>query len=171
MRVITQGKHMMLAKRLAMPLLLVLLAMWASPTLCVAADTSADANAADVESVLVRFGGALASGDFGTVRLLAAPDFALLEEGRTYDRAGTIASARSVLSTGTLTRKSSQFHTRIRGHVAWSHYRVTGQFRGSGSPPVAIDLIESAVLERSGSGWRLVLLATMPYVSTPQAQQ
>jgi hypothetical protein len=161
---------MILANRVPMRLAFVLLAMCASSIPSAAAESKAGTNAADVESVLVRFGAALASGDFDTVRLLTAPDFALLEEGRAYDRAGTIASAISVLSTGTLIRQSSQFHTRIRGNVAWSHYRVTGQFRGSGAP-LALDLIESAVLERTRSGWRLVLVTTMPHVSTPQAQQ
>ena len=151
-------------------LALALLAMCASSVPSAASDSRAGTNAADVESVLVRFGAALASGDFDTVRLLTAPDFALLEEGRVYDRDGTIASATSVLSTGTLIRQSSQFHTRVRGNVAWSHYRVTGQFRGSGAP-LALDLIESVVLEHTGSGWRLVLETSMPHVSTQQGQQ
>src|SRR5271165_132326 len=160
---------MILANRRPARLALVLLVMCASSMPSAASESGAGNNAAEVESVLVRFGAALASGDFDTVRLLTAPDFALLEEGRVYDRAATIASATSVLSTGTLIRHSSQFHTRIRGNVAWSHYRVMGQFRGWGAPLV-LDLIESAVLERTGSGWRLVLVATMPLVSTPGEQ-
>ncbi len=161
---------MILPNGLHVHIALVLLAMWASPIPSAAAQSRAGTDAADVESVLDRFGAALASRDFDAVRLLTAPDFALIEEGRAYDRAGTIESATSVLSTGTLTRQSSQFHTRIRGNVAWSRYRVKGQFRGSGAP-LELDLIESAVLERARSGWRLVLVATMPHVSTPQAQQ
>lgn len=119
------------------------------------------ADTAAVENVLVRFSAALCAGDAATLRHLMAPDFALLEEGRAYDGDGTIASVIAVLSTGALNRVSSQFHTRVRGNVAWSHYRVTGTFRGSGEP-LSLDLLESAVLERTRGGWRVVLMTTMP---------
>jgi ketosteroid isomerase-like protein len=127
-------------------------------------------SAAEVEDVLARFSAALCAGDATTLRLLMAPDFALLEEGRAYDGDGAIASITAVLSTGALSRASSQFHTRIRGNVAWSHYRVTGQFRGSGEP-LPLDLLESAVLERTRSGWRLVLVTTMPQGSGSEKSQ
>ena len=152
------------------PLALGLLAMWTSSWPVAATESRATTDATAVESVLTRFGTALASGDFHTVRFLTSPDFVLLEEGRVYDLAGAIASAASVLSTGTLTRQSSQFHTGISGNAAWSHYRVIGLFRGADTAS-ALDLIESAVLKRTRSGWQLVLMTTMTHVSTPQAQQ
>ena len=125
---------------------------------------------AEVEDVLTRFSAALCAGDATTLRLLMAPDFALLEEGHAYDRDGAIVSVTAVLSTGALSRVSSRFHTRIRGNVAWSHYRVTGQFRGSGQP-LPLDLLESAVLERTQRGWRLVLVTTMPQYSGSETTQ
>jgi ketosteroid isomerase-like protein len=158
---------MITLKRLAVSVALSFLIFCVRPAPATSVESRPSARVSEVESILARFGAALASGDFDTVRSLTVPDFVLLEEGRAYDREGTISSAAAVLSTGTFTRESSQFQTRMRGNVAWSHYRVTGQFRGADGP-VALDLIESAVLERTRSGWRLVLVTTMPRISAPQ---
>jgi len=123
-------------------------------------------SAADVDAVLAGFSAALSSGDTGALRRLMAPDFALLEDGRVYDRDGAIASVTEVLATGALSRVPSHFHTRIRGDFAWSHYQVTGQFRGPGET-LPLNLIESAVLERTKGRWRLLLVTTMPRVPAP----
>jgi ketosteroid isomerase-like protein len=121
---------------------------------------------AEVELVLTRFSAALSAGDADALRLLTTPDFILLEEGRAYDLDGTIASVKAVLSTGTLVRSPYRFHTQVRGDVAWSHYVVTGRFKGS-KDPLKFALLESAVLERTRSGWRLALVTTIPQASAP----
>ncbi len=123
-------------------------------------------SAADVDAVLAGFSAALSSGDTVALRQLMAPDFALLEDGRVYDRDGAIASVTEVLATGALSRVSSHFHTRIRGDFAWSHYQVTGQFRGPGEA-LPLNLIEAAVLQRTKGRWRLLLVTTMPRGPAP----
>jgi len=150
-----------LVHRLSVRIALGFLTLCAFGSLVTGPAKAETAGSAAAEAVIARFSTALSAGDASTLRLLMAPDFALLEEGHAYDRDGTIASVAAVLSSGTLSRLSSQFHTRVRGNVAWSHYRVTGQYRRSGQS-LPLDLLESAVLERTRDGWRLVLVTTMP---------
>ena len=120
-----------------------------------------DPQVAAVEAVLVRFSDALAGGDGKTLRALAAPEVALLEDGRVYDLDETIASVAQVLADGTMLRRIDGLHTRVAGDAAWSRYRVHGVFH-SKELEVPLEFLETAVLERRDGAWRLVLVTTLP---------
>jgi hypothetical protein len=121
---------------------------------------SGGSSEADVEAVLIRFSEALAAADTATLRGLTTPDFTLLDEGRAYDLGSLGAAILPVLERGSLDRVPLDFHTRVRGDAAWSHYRVGGMF-ASATDTTRLDLLESAVLVRD-STWRVALAATLP---------
>jgi Domain of unknown function (DUF4440) len=116
---------------------------------------------AEVEATLTRFSQALATANRDTFGKLVTPEFSLLDEGRVYNLASAIESVQSVLSTGSMIRTPQNFRTTVRGSVAWSHYEVTGEFRGPDGV-IALKLIEAAVLERAPSGWQMALMTTLP---------
>lgn len=154
--------------RAAMALLA--LALFCRPAVAVGAPKpeGVDPQVAAVEAVLDRFSDALASGDGKTLRALAAPELALLEDGRVYDLDETIASVAQALADGTMMRRIDGLHTRVAGDAAWSRYRVHGVFR-SKELEVPLEFLESAVLERRDGAWRLVLLTTLPAAAAAPA--
>jgi hypothetical protein len=118
-----------------------------------------------VEITLEEFSRALATGDSAEIQRLAGPTFVLLEEGREYDLSAMISSIRHALSSGgKLTRRITEFHTEVRGTVAWSHYRINGEFE-SGHVKMSLSLLEASVLERVGDQWRVVQMTTIPAAS------
>src|ERR1700730_18450381 len=117
--------------------------------------------AASVEAAVRFFGTALAHGDDNSLRALAAPEFALVEDGRTYDVNGAIASARQALAAGALTRAEEDFHTTVRGDVAWTRFRTRGRFT-AGAQSTDFVRMESAVAEWTTTGWRIARMTSMP---------
>jgi SnoaL-like domain len=117
---------------------------------------------AAIEKSLSDFSAALAASDTASLRRLAGPTFVLLEEGRTFDFQSMILSIEQVFATGAkMKRVPSDFQTEIRGSVAWSNYRVAGEFENNRGK-VSLSLLEAAVLERDGKQWRIVQMTTMP---------
>jgi hypothetical protein len=112
------------------------------------------------ESTLVRFSDALAAGDSATITGMADADFALLEDGRKYDLASTIGSIREALRGRTMQRATRDFDVAQRGDVAWATYNVRGLLRG-GRNPVTFNRIESAVLVRDSTRWRVTLMTSI----------
>ena len=87
-------------------------------------------NVTAIEKSLNDFSVALATADTISLKRLTGPTFVLLEEGRTYDFQAMILLIEQVLAAGAkMKRLPSNFHTEIRGSVAWSNYRVIGEFR------------------------------------------
>jgi hypothetical protein len=126
-----------------------------------ACGTGSNPELAGVDHLVFRLSDALATGDSAGLSHLAAPGFVLLEDGVAYDLGSAVASSRSVLATGTLVRTVEDLHSRVRGKVAWSRYRVRGQFRGAAGV-VPIDLLETVLMERGDAEWRVVLMTSMP---------
>lgn len=118
---------------------------------------------AAVDSTLVKFSRAVARGDTTVLRALTTADFVLLDEGREYDRAAFFASIPPVLALGTMVRTPVELRTRMRGDVAWSRYRVTGEYK-TADMTMILTLLESAVLERDGGGWRIAQMSTLASV-------
>ncbi len=119
-------------------------------------------NEVAIEKALTDFSVALATNDTVTLKQLTGPTFVLLEEGRTFDFHAMISSIQQVFATGAkMNRLPSHFHTEIRGSVAWSNYRVTGEFE-SNQGNILLSLLEAAVLEKVGDRWRIVQLTTIP---------
>jgi hypothetical protein len=81
---------------------------------------------AEVETTVVRFSDALALGDSDALRSLVSPDFVLQEDGVTYDLATSVAAIRDALRDGAVSRRASQFRTRVMREVAWTSYHVDG---------------------------------------------
>ena len=119
-------------------------------------------NVTAIEKSLNDFSVALATADTISLKSLTGPTFVLLEEGQTYDFQAMILSIRQVFATGAkMKRVPLHFHTEIRGSVAWSNYKVTGEFENNeGKFPIS--LLETAVLERDGTQWRIVQVTTIP---------
>jgi hypothetical protein len=117
--------------------------------------------AAEIETTMVRFSLALAAGDSTQLLALTAPGFTLLEDGRTFDRAGMVLSARQMLAMGTMIRTPVDFTTEVRNGVAWTHYHVVGEFR-TDRQRTLLTLLESAVLERDDGRWRIAQMSTLP---------
>lgn len=115
---------------------------------------------AAVDRALVNFSRAVAAGDTAVLRTLTTADFVLLEEGREYDRSAFFASIQPVLALGTMTRTPIELRTRMRGDVAWSRYRVTGEYKTTDMTMI-LTLLESAVLERDAGGWRIAQMSTL----------
>ena len=119
-------------------------------------------NVAAIEKSLNDFSVALATADTISLKRLTGPTFVLLEEGRTYNFQAMILSIQQVLSTGAkMKRFPSNVHTEIRGSVAWSNYKVIGEFENN-QGKLPLSLLEAAVLERDGTQWRIVQVATIP---------
>ena len=119
-------------------------------------------NVTAIEKSLNDFSVALATADTISLKRLTGPTFVLLEEGRTYNFQAMILSIQQVLSTGAkMKRFPSNFHTEIRGSVAWSNYKVIGEFENN-EGKLPLSLLEAAVLERDGTQWRIVQVATIP---------
>jgi hypothetical protein len=119
------------------------------------------AQVAAVESTLVGFSRALATADSVQIAALTTPTFRLLDEGRTYDLPWLMSSIRPVIASGRMQRDPFEFVTEVRGPVAWSRYRVGGWF-AAGQDTFPLALLETAVLTRDGSRWRLTLASTQP---------
>jgi hypothetical protein len=113
------------------------------------------------ESVLVRFSDALAAGDSATIVRLASPEFSLLEVGHQRDLPSTITSLRKTLRGRAMERATREFDVSQRGEVAWARYKVRGLLRAPKSA-VTFNRIESAVLVRDSSSWRISLMTSMP---------
>jgi len=128
-----------------------------------ASDEAPTAQAA-IENTLVEFSAALAAGDSTQLRPLTSSSFVLLDEGRFYNFSELIASIRPILATGTMTRTPKDFHTEVRGNVAWSRYCVGGEFKAN-DIAVTLALLETAVLERVGKQWQVVQVSTVPEVA------
>ena len=123
-----------------------------------------EVNSVAIEKALTDFGVALAIDDTITLKHLTGSTFVLLEEGRTFDFQAMISSIQQVFATGAkMKRLPSHFHTEIRGLVAWSNYRVTGEFE-SNQGKILLSLLEAAVLEKVGDQWRIVQLTTIPAI-------
>jgi SnoaL-like domain len=118
-------------------------------------------NIAAVEKSLSDFSAALAAADTASLKRLTGPTFVLLEEGRTFTFQEMILSIQQVFAAGgKMQRFPSNFHTEIRGAVAWSQYRVSGEFVSSAGT-MQLSLLEAAVLEKDGEQWRIVQMATI----------
>ena len=121
-------------------------------------------NVIAIEKSLNDFSVALATADSISLKRLTGPTFVLLEEGRTYNFQAMILSIQQVFATGAkMKRLPSNFHTEIRGSVAWSNYRVTGEFE-SNQGKILLSLLEAAVLEKVGDQWCIVQVTTIPAV-------
>ena len=119
-------------------------------------------NVTAIEKSLNDFSVALATADTISLKRLTGPTFVLLEEGRTYNFQAMILSIQQVFATGAkMKRLPSNFHTEIRGSVAWSNYKVIGEFENS-EGKLPLSLLEAAVLERDGTQWRIVQVTTIP---------
>jgi SnoaL-like domain len=115
-----------------------------------------------VEKSLNDFSTALATADTLLLKHLTGPNFVLLEEGRTFDYQAMILSIQQVFATGAkMKRVPVDFHTEIRGSVAWSNYSVTGEF-ASNQGKIVFSLLETAVLEKVGEQWLIVQMTTIP---------
>ena len=119
-------------------------------------------NVIAIEKSLNDFSVALATADTMSLKRLTGPTFVLLEEGRTYNFQAMISSIQQVFATGAkMKRLPSNFHTEIRGSVAWSNYKVIGEFENN-EGKLSLSLLEAAVLERDGTQWRIVQVTTIP---------
>jgi len=117
---------------------------------------------AEVEKSLNDFSTALATTDTLLLKHLTGPNFVLLEEGRMFDYKAMVLSIQQVFATGAkMKRVPLDFHTEIRGSVAWSNYSVTGEFE-SNQGKIVFSLLETAVLERVGEQWLIVQMTTIP---------
>ena len=115
-----------------------------------------------VEKSLNDFSTALAMADTLLLKHLTGPNFVLLEEGRTFDYQDMILSIQKVFASGAkMKRVPLDFHTEIRGSVAWSNYNVTVEFE-SNQGKIVFSLLETAVLEKVGDKWLIVQMTTIP---------
>lgn len=124
-------------------------------------ESGVGASESDVEAALLRFSEALATADTAALRTLTTPDFTMLDEGRAYDLAALGTAILPVIARGSMDRVPLDFHTSVRGDAAWSHYRVGGIY-ATGADTTRLDLLESAVLVRADSTWRVALATTLP---------
>jgi ketosteroid isomerase-like protein len=114
------------------------------------------ADSADVAATVLRFHGALATGDSAAALAILAPDAVVLEAGtietyeeyRTQHLAGDIAFARAVVA------ERGPLRVRVQGDVAWaiSASTTVGTFRDR---PINSSGAELVVLTRSADGWRI----------------
>jgi len=118
---------------------------------------------AQVESTLVNFSAALATGDRDSLVALTGEGFTLIEDGRTYDREQMIASVQQTLQEGSMIRTPVDFELKLDGPVAWANYHVVGEFRADRKRTL-ISLLETAVLQRREGRWRVMQMTTMAEV-------
>src|SRR5262245_57111878 len=102
------GKHRQLVLVIALGVLVPSLARPAPPP------PSPAVAAEQINQVLEQFSAALASADEKTLRELATPQFALIDEGRTYDIDALVESVKGVLATGKMTRRPESAVIQIR---------------------------------------------------------
>ncbi len=124
-----------------------------------AAPTAADVTT--IGTTLTNFSNALAIVDSTTLRKLASPNFVLLDEGKDYDYPLMIQQIKTIHNMGTMTRKPQMFRTVIHKDVAWSYYQVLVNFRTQ-QKSIDLNLLESAVLEKTKEGWVIVMMTTAP---------
>ena len=121
-----------------------------------------DLSIAAIETTLNEFSIALSTADTVSLKRLTGPTFVLLEEGQTFDFQTMISSIEQFFANGAkMNRLPSSFHIELRGSVAWSTYRVTGEFENS-EGTIPLSLLEAAVLEKHGKQWRIVQMTTIP---------
>ena len=112
------------------------------------------------ESVLVRFSDAIAAGDSATIFRIASPGFSLLEVGHQRDLPTAVRVLRETLRGRSMQRVTRDFDVSERGDVAWAQYKVRGLLRAPRSA-VTFNRIESAVLVRDSTSWRVALVTSM----------
>lgn len=124
-----------------------------------AAPTAADVTT--IETTLTNFSNALAAVDSTTLRKLTSQNFVLLDEGKDYDYPLMIQQIKTIHNMGTMTRKPQMFRTVIHKDVAWSYYQVLVNFRTQ-QKSIDLNLLESAVLDKTNEGWVIVMMTTAP---------
>jgi hypothetical protein len=116
---------------------------------------------AQVESTLVRFNLALASGDRDSLEALTGDGFTLIEGGREYNRDQMIESVERTLESGSMIRTPVDFDVELEGRVAWTRYHVVGEFR-TPEKRTLISLLETAVVLRREGEWRVMQMSSLP---------
>jgi len=119
-----------------------------------AQEWSADEQA--VHDVVVRFHGALASGDSATVAELLAPDAVILESGGVESRSDYLGGhmRADMRYEQSINREQTSIQIGIEGNTGWaaSTSRNTGESRGR---EVNSNAAELMILTRAPQGWRI----------------
>lgn len=114
------------------------------------------------EAAVRSFFDAIEELDFDALEETATPDFELVEDTLILDMAGFLEFVRPYSDAGATFRyRLTDFNTDVRGPVAWVRYRNRGIMEMGGQER-RFDWIESAVLERSGDGWKIDRLQSAP---------
>lgn len=115
-----------------------------------------------VEATVVAFFDAISGYDYDALRGHVTSDFELVEDTLVLDLQGFIDFIEPYETRGaTISYELSDFNTEVRGTVGWTRYRNEALLR-SGEDEIPLEWLESAVLLRVGSGWRIDRLQSSP---------
>jgi hypothetical protein len=118
--------------------------------------------AGEVEATVVAFFDAISGYDYDALRSHVTSDFELVEDTLVLDLQGFIDFIEPYEDRGaTITYQLSDFNTEVRGTVGWTRYRNEAVLR-SGEDAIPLEWLESAVLLRVGSEWRIDRLQSSP---------
>lgn len=124
--------------------------------------TAPAGEATAAEATVRSFFDAIEANDFQALEGMVTSDFDLVEDTLVLDMAGFLAFVRPFADAGATFRyRLTDFNTEVRGPVAWTRYRNEG-LMSMGGQERRFDWIESAVLERTGEGWRIDRLQSAP---------
>lgn len=127
-----------------------------------AASSAPEGAEEEVEATVVAFFDAISGYDYDALRDHVTSDFELVEDTLVLDLQGFIDFIQPYEDRGaTITYQLSDFNTEVRGTVGWTRYRNEGVLR-SGEDEIRLEWLESAVLLRVGSEWRIDRLQSSP---------
>lgn len=127
-----------------------------------AASSAPEGAEEEVEATVVAFFDAISGYDYDALRDHVTSDFELVEDTLVLDLQGFIEFIEPYEDRGaTITYQLSDFNTEVRGTVGWTRYRNEGVLR-SGEDEIRLEWLESAVLLRVGSEWRIDRLQSSP---------
>lgn len=123
------------------------------------------APAGEVEAVerAVREGffGAIERLDLDALSAAVTPDFELVEDTVRLDLAGFRQLVEPFRGRATVSYRLFDFRTEVHGDAAWTSYRNRAVMRMQGQQ-TELEWLETAVLLRSGGGWRIDRLQSTP---------
>ncbi len=127
-----------------------------------AASSAPEGAEENVEATVHAFFDAISGYDYDALRDHVTSDFELVEDTLVLDLQGFIDFIEPYEDRGaTITYELSNFNTEVRGTVGWTRYRNEGVLR-TGEDEIRLEWLESAVLLRVGSEWRIDRLQSSP---------
>ena len=131
------------------------------PRVTPAADTAA------VKQTVSRYYAAFSSLDRQTYRTLVTEDYRLLENGTLFDIEGDVGGMPSPALHPTRKDAFDFRLVKIQGDVAYVAYFLSSDTVDDEKGARSRRWLESAILRRSGTGWRVALLHSTPIVKPP----